>query len=398
LAPDKVRFISHDGSSYRLVDSNPLLKNTWYHVVVVVDQSDPTDGIRLYIDGILRSTNSPQSPVDNSLPLWIGRSLSSKFFKGMIDDVRMFKKPLTQQEIDQIYQDGLNVHTNPPSVTLNSPLQGETGVSTSPTLSITANDNDGDTMDISFFGGKTNSIKDNFTIIALPDTQYYSESYPYIFTNQTQWIVNNKDNLNIVFVTHEGDIVEHGEVTQEWDNANASMSLLDGVVPYGLAYGNHDDAPITMDTINYNTYFNYTRFEGYSWYGGHYDESNDNNYQLFSAGGMDFIIIHLADKVSGQPLIWANQVLASYPNRRAIVVSHFILDNDGTFDPIGANIFNSLKDNPNLFLLLCGHVPGDARRRFCKWKSNTYGPFRLPDYRQQTERLTENNDIRPQRK
>ena len=31
----------------------------------------------------------------------------------------------------------------------------------------------------------------DFTIIALPDTQHYSRTYPQIFNQQTQWIVNN---------------------------------------------------------------------------------------------------------------------------------------------------------------------------------------------------------------
>ena len=30
-----------------------------------------------------------------------------------------------------------------------------------------------------------------FTIAVLPDTQYYSEKYPAIFTKQTQWIADN---------------------------------------------------------------------------------------------------------------------------------------------------------------------------------------------------------------
>ena len=30
---------------------------------------------------------------------------------------------------------------------------------------------------------------ENFTVVVLPDTQFYSESYPGIFDNQTQWIV-----------------------------------------------------------------------------------------------------------------------------------------------------------------------------------------------------------------
>ena len=107
-----------------------------------------------------------------------------------------------------------------------------------------------------------------FTIVVLPDTQYYSESFPAIFTSQTQWIVNNKDSRNIVFVTHEGDIVNHSSVTSEWQAANTSMSLLDNVVPYGMAPGNHDQ-PTTL----YNQFFPYTRYQGLAWYGGHYGSS-----------------------------------------------------------------------------------------------------------------------------
>jgi hypothetical protein len=45
-----------------------------------------------------------------------------------------------------------------------------------------------------------------FTIVALPDTQFYSSSYPETFAAQTQWIVDNKERLNIVFAAHLGDV------------------------------------------------------------------------------------------------------------------------------------------------------------------------------------------------
>ncbi len=71
---------------------------------------------------------------------------------------------------------------------------------------------------------------DNFTIVALPDTQFYSQSYPAIFSAQTQWIVNNKDALNIVYVAHEGDIVNVATDTTQWDNADTAMDLLENPV------------------------------------------------------------------------------------------------------------------------------------------------------------------------
>src|SRR6266536_961699 len=93
-----------------------------------------------------------------------------------------------------------------------------------------------------------------FTIVLLPDTQYYSEYYPLTYTSQTQWIVNNKASRNIVFVLHEGDVTDVN-ADFEWQNANASMSLLDGIVPYALVPGNHD-----QPTNKYNQIFPPSRY------------------------------------------------------------------------------------------------------------------------------------------
>jgi hypothetical protein len=197
----------------------------------------------------------------------------------------------------------------------------------------------------------------NFTIVALPDTQHYSASYPATFTAQTQWIKDNKAAKNIVFVTHEGDIVDNNA---NWSNANTSISILDGQVPYGLAPGNNDGAPGT--TANFNTSFPYTRYSGQSWYGGHYGADNDNNCQLFSAGGQDFLILHLEYGADSSVLSWADGVLKANPTRRAILTSHYLLNTDGSFGAPGQAIYDALKGNPNLFLMLCGHMSGEARR------------------------------------
>jgi hypothetical protein len=79
------------------------------------------------------------------------------------------------------------------------------------------------------------AVAQDFTIVVLPDTQHYSQRYPTTFTNQTQWIVNNKDALNIVYVAHEGDIVNTASSTEQWNNAVAAMSLLEN--RYSLWYG-----------------------------------------------------------------------------------------------------------------------------------------------------------------
>lgn len=208
---------------------------------------------------------------------------------------------------------------------------------------------------------------EDFTIIILPDTQFYSKSYPAIFSTQTQWIVDNKGALNIAYVAHVGDIVDSYNQTPQWDNARAAMSLLedsiatgltDGI-PYGLVPGNHDEP-----TGNFNYYFGVPHFQGRGYYGGGYPSgSNDNNYTLFSAGGMDFIVINLEYLTPATGVLeWADNLLKTYANRRAIVVSHYLLNLDATWGSWGQQIYEALKDNPNLFLMLCGHNHGESRR------------------------------------
>lgn len=213
---------------------------------------------------------------------------------------------------------------------------------------------------------------EDFTIIVLPDTQYYSDDDPEtIFQAQTQWIVDNQAALNIVYVAHEGDLVQTASDTDQWDNADAAMDLLDSAeIPYGVLPGNHDQYPMgnPAGTANYNIYFGVDRFSGKPYYGGHYGTDNDNNYALFTAGGMDFIVINLEYNLESAAITWADDLLTTYGDRRAIVVSHSILgyppsgSSIAPFTTIGQNIYNGLRDNENLFLMLCGHNHAEGRR------------------------------------
>ena len=98
------------------------------------------------------------------------------------------------------------------------------------------------------------------------------------------------------------------------------MSMLDGVVPYGMGPGNHDQ-PTTL----FNQFFPYTRYQGLPWYGGHYQNLNDNNYQLFSGGGMDFVIVHLEYCPPAAALSWASSIIQSYPDRIGMMTTHAYL-------------------------------------------------------------------------
>lgn len=222
---------------------------------------------------------------------------------------------------------------------------------------------------LAFYGGRAAYGQEDFVIVALPDTQHYVyASYHEIFTSQTQWIANMKNDsiMNIVFVTHEGDIVNTWNDQTQWDYANISMSLLDGVVPYGVSPGNHDMDTYDRSAPLYNNTFPYTRYQEEYWYGGHCDNetdlANNNNYQLISAGGVDLIILQLEYYPRSEVITWADGILKANADRIAIITTHAYLDVDGTRLSQGDGIWNTLvQGNDNLCLVLCGHMHSEAR-------------------------------------
>jgi 3',5'-cyclic AMP phosphodiesterase CpdA len=208
---------------------------------------------------------------------------------------------------------------------------------------------------------KPRESSEGFTIIVLPDTQKYSWNHPHIFTNQTEWIAGQIDEKNIVFVIHEGDIVEHPHSVVEWQEANASMSVLDNRVAYSVLPGNHD-----KPTELYNEYFPAARYRRYSWYGGNFS-GNDNNYQLFTAAGEDYLILNLEFCPKDDAISWANKILQENQDRKTIVATHGYLNGGGHRNVHSCGntqyIWDSLiAPNNNVFMVLCGHVHSEAMR------------------------------------
>ena len=201
-------------------------------------------------------------------------------------------------------------------------------------------------------------VRGDFSIIVLPDTQGYTKYYPWIFDNQTQWIIDNKDEFNVVFVSQLGDIVDQTDNQTQWENANRSLSKLDGNVPWSLLPGNHDRDGFNL--TNYNEYFGFDRFSGNSWYGGAYEENNTNSYDLFSAGGIDFLILNLQYDPSDAVLSWAGNLINQNPERRVIVSTHDYmlgLNGLGQRSEVGERIWQGLikPHADQIFLVLCGH-------------------------------------------
>lgn len=218
----------------------------------------------------------------------------------------------------------------------------------------------------------------DFSLIVLPDTQMYSEFYPDIFCQQTQWIVDNKERLNIQFVSQLGDIVNSGgQDPKQWQVASDCISTLEGQVAFGLAPGNHDVDEVGAPDSNFTTYnstFPLRRFYLYPWYRGNYLE-NQNSYQVIHAAGEDFLFLHLEVDAPDDVLSWANQVLQQHQDKKAIVSTHIYLE-DGTGERkqsvhyrTGNNSAEAIwqkliSQNCNVFLVLSGHFhQGDGENQ-----------------------------------
>jgi hypothetical protein len=174
-----------------------------------------------------------------------------------------------------------------------------------------------------------------FSIIVIPDTQYETESYPAVFNVQTQWIVDNKDNMRIAFVLQEGDLTNDNGTTQ-WSRASTSMGILDGNVPYAASVGNHDigqsGGATTRDTL-FSNYFPPSRFSAL---GGVYESGHsENSYHYFTAGGIDWLVFALEFGPRVKILDWVNSVIAANPHRRAIIVTHNYMYSDDTLVGVG---------------------------------------------------------------
>jgi hypothetical protein len=218
-----------------------------------------------------------------------------------------------------------------------------------------------------------------FTIAVISDTQNYVDgTHPQplnenFFLDQTTYLAENRRRLNLRFVTHVGDVVQHGDGSMsnflanygtpqniEWLNAMKAMDVLDATgVPFGMCIGNHDYnnmfynapeayPPLVSTPSWWKNYFGSGSkyFRGKPWYGGASDEVGYistgaggsgtgeyppagtrcnyglSSYQFFSAGGKKFLHISLELEASDAAIAWAQRVIDSYPGYATIVTTH----------------------------------------------------------------------------
>ena len=85
--------------------SSSITQNEWHHIAGVLSSST---GMKVYVDGVEKGSNPNTLPSDHIiLHSWIGRfGQEGHNFAGLIDEVAIYNRTLTAEEIEQHYQLG----------------------------------------------------------------------------------------------------------------------------------------------------------------------------------------------------------------------------------------------------------------------------------------------------
>lgn len=222
---------------------------------------------------------------------------------------------------------------------------------------------------------------ESFTVGVFPDTQFYSSNAPDIYLQQAQWFVDNAERLNIQFVIHVGDVVNTASEETQWMAADAAHDVLDSAsIPNLVVPGNHDyENLFVRDSTNFETYFNYTRYEDEDWYGGYYGEGSTSSWGTFTVSGQEYLVMGLEFVPRGKVVKWARGVLDANLDAVAILFTHAYMYGNGTRidssedDYAGAGVvdFNDGEDlwaglvrfYPNISMVVSGHVEGPVSYR-----------------------------------
>ncbi len=225
----------------------------------------------------------------------------------------------------------------------------------------------------------TAPVDEDFTVVVIPDTQFQvmnfshsgSGNYPTFgpgyqqFHGQMDWVVAQKDQLNIQFVAHVGDAVDHVDYGNEWTAFKEGWSKIEASgIPWAIAPGNHD-GPMAQGNWNiYNNEYPAANLLSNTWMQETYPSGNSqNNLSFFEAGGMEFMVVSIGYSPDGNVWGWADGVLKQNSGKRAIINTHDVY--------AGSSIVDLAKQNENVMMVVSGHYCSGAG--WNKTESNNFG-------------------------
>ena len=222
----------------------------------------------------------------------------------------------------------------------------------------------------------------DFTVVVFPDPQNETQFFPQVLNSQMQWIVNNRQALNIQMVLTVGDNVNDGASTAQMQNLDAAFRLLDNAgIPYLPAVGNHDyngfNPKTSRNLSGFNQRFGPGRYAGKAFFRGNFPSgSNANSYAVVTINGQQVLFLALEFRPTSASLDWAESILSANSDKEAIVVTHSFLQKGGNREDqcddqdmpagnaTGQETWTRLRKHANVIMVLSGHfTSGSGARR-----------------------------------
>jgi len=151
-------------NNYITYTSINLTDGNWHNIVCVYDNSISSNilGVMIYVDGVLLINSNCQNPINvnvNTLntPLNFGRyQVGYNYFNGQLDDIGIWNRALTQQEVTQLYNAGQATYSWSP------------GGATTPSITVTPAQTTTYTCTVTM-NGATTTQSQTITVNALPN-------------------------------------------------------------------------------------------------------------------------------------------------------------------------------------------------------------------------------------
>jgi hypothetical protein len=160
----------------------------------------------------------------------------------------------------------------------------------------------------------------DYSFALVGDTQILPRSYPEYMETLYDYIAETAEDKNVQHVFGLGDITDKHQ-DREWQASMPAIAKLDGIVPYSLVRGNHDDSP------KFNYYVGVSNYA--SQYKAKYGSGYENTVHEFKVEGLKYLVITLDYGAEDDVLDWANAVVENHPNHNVIVSTHAYLNNGG---------------------------------------------------------------------
>ena len=98
---------SGNGVKFNLQSTANQNDGTWIHICFTWDGSTDSNACKLYINNALNATcTSSEAGNESSVATHIGANGASAYFEGLLDQVRIFNKALTDSEVNAVYNEG----------------------------------------------------------------------------------------------------------------------------------------------------------------------------------------------------------------------------------------------------------------------------------------------------